>query len=329
MRFYVRPLDYNGSDATVKAFIIVGTEQDLVSEFGREVVARNYKGYAPVEISAREATIDDIRGLLFQESLLGASGFIWIRDGEAFDSKKFKAFVDLLSHEPSQGLLVTAVEKKKDVARWRALEGRDHVKVRVLDARDAESLVAALVRKAAKDGVTLSAAAARELLSRTESYPRASRELEKLLAYYHGCDAIGIGEVQRYVNLEPQSGLFDFIDAVLARDFTKSLVYLERFIAAGEKPDAAFHVLLSVFVSFVRAATMFRIGKKDKKVAEELGIYEWQARKYRAFAKKWTWSQAVEAFWELLRADARLKSGETRDVKVLLEKTILVLSART
>lgn len=309
----------------MKAFVIAGTDGEIVLELGREVVQRNYRGYAPIDYVARERGVKDLLGLLEQGSLLDAGSFIWLRDGESLSAREFETLRVALAVEPAQGLLVTATEKKANLQRWRQLEGPPHVRVRVVEAKDSGFVEASLVKRAAAQGVQLSPAAARELLARAESYGRAVRELDKLLSYHYGKDAVTLADVQAFVQLEPRSGMFDYVDAFLRRDFVASLSHLERLLAAGEKPDAAFHVLLSMFGSFVRAATMFKIGQREKEVAQALGIFEWQARKYRDFARSWSWTEMVEAQWRLLRADAALKSGEARDVAVLLKKTILSL----
>lgn len=305
--------------------ILVGSDEEFLNYKSREVIATNkLKKLEYTAFSVRERSFKELIGILGQGSLLGREEFIWVHDGGTIKNRELNILKEYLRAGILRKLLITSVEKKENVNRWQSFDGIKNVKVRLYSENHFELFIKEIEKIARKNGKLITKVAAESLLKKCNgSFGTAIQELYKLCSYFADKKEIASEDVETYVCEQPQSKLFGFIEAFLQRDIPLSTKRLEEVLACGEKPEAVFYVLLSTMYNFVKAITLFKLRRNEDEVAKLTGLQKWQARNYKKHSVCWEWEKLVDVYWKLLVADFRIKTGMSRDLKIILKKIIL------
>lgn len=313
----------------LRSIILAGVSEDFLMHKSLEVVEANRKkGIQATKFYLSESSFEELVAMLNQSSLLGSDEFVWVREAELLKDSEIRKLKSLLESEISRQLLITAVEKKKRLRRWQEFSGIRGVRLKIYDEIEMETLSRELIKIASRYGKTLTGAAAEILLKRCQrNFSIASGELIKLIHYFSEKSVLTIDEVQAYVKELPSGKLFNFIDALLQHDLAAAAKRLDDVLAAGERPEAIFYVLLSTFTDSVRAATLFKSGADEREVASAIGLEEWQVSNYKRNSKRWSWDELVEAYWLMLDFDSKIKTGEIRNPADALKRFISVLAA--
>lgn len=313
-----------------RVFILAGTDEDYLMHKSFEVVENNRKkGIQHARFYLLENSFKELTALLNQSSLLGGGEFIWVRDAQLLKDNEIKELKSSLEKEISRQLLMTAVEKRKSLlSRWKQFNDLKGVKLKIFEELGLKELARDLVKIAFRFEKTLTDAAAEMLLKRCQrNFGIASGELKKLIYYFFDRKTLTVNEVQAYVKELPSDKLFNFIDALLQRELPDAVKKLEDVLVTGEKPEAVFYVLLSTFTNYIQAATLFKLGVSVKEVLSTTGLEEWQINNYKRSSRKWSWDELVEAYWQLLSFDSKIKTGEIRNPKDALKCFLSVLTA--
>lgn len=308
-------------------FLIAGSDRDLVEYKSFEVVDINrQKGIEPETYSILERGIDELLTMINQPTLLGGEEFIWIRDGERLRKNQLKKLKTLLEKGVSRQLLITAVEKGRKIGRWESLKKIENVRSKLYKYPKNSDYVRELKKFAGKRSKTLEPSAAETLIKKCRgNFGLSVRELDKLLWFYLDKPKITGKEVNNFVNTVPEARLFSFIDAYLSNDGREAGIHLEEILRSGEKPEAVFYILLSSFSSFVKAVTALKLKMGDSEVAEYADLKKWQVRNYKRFSKEWKWDQLVDIYWNALRYDMKVKRGDERNLKNVLNRMVIEL----
>jgi DNA polymerase-3 subunit delta len=141
----------------------------------------------------------------------------------------------------------------------------------------------------------------------SELYPL-HNEIEKLRTYVGNGNAVTTRDVDELVLRTEQFGPFELGDAILARDYRKSVQVAGAMLADGAEP-------LMVLGQIVRVWRQLFIGKglasqrSGKEVAAAVGIPPFKAGEFVAGCRKYEWRQLVVGFREILNLDRALKSS--------------------
>jgi DNA polymerase III delta subunit len=133
-------------------------------------------------------------------------------------------------------------------------------------------------------------------------------EIEKLRTYAGNGMPITTRDVDELVLRSEQFGPFELGDAILARDYRKSVQVAGAMLADGAEP-------LMVLGQIVRVWRQLFIGKglasqrSGKEVAAAVGIPPFKAGEFVAGCRKYEWRQLVLGFREILNLDRALKSS--------------------
>jgi DNA polymerase III delta subunit len=141
----------------------------------------------------------------------------------------------------------------------------------------------------------------------SELYP-IHNEIEKLRTFVGAGKPITNRDVDELVLRSEQFGPYELGDAILARDYRRSVQVAGAMLADGAEP-------LLVLNQIIRIWRQLFIGKglttqrNPKEVAAAVGLPAFKAGEFVAGCKKYEWRQLAMGFREILNLDRTLKSS--------------------
>lgn len=306
--------------------MIVSFDRDLLEVRARMFVdTQKETGVFPAIRSYAEEGIEDVLSEASQGVLFSRNEFTWYRDLDSISQSEFEKLVGVLENLTHKNLLITVSEQKKNLERWKVFEKFPHVKIVIYADNDISIYEKILMGAAAKQGFRMSLKAAHALIDRCGGNIRfAYHELLKLILYKFEEKTITEKDVYDFVSSVSEVRTFDFIDSILSKNFEQAAGQLHEIVSSGEKPEAIFYIFLQQFSSFVTVAIDYKAGLKESEIEKETGIKSWQIKKkYVPFSMKWTPDELVNAYWELLKIDMKIKKGTIRDYGYALKLFLL------
>ena len=139
-------------------------------------------------------------------------------------------------------------------------------------------------------------------------------ELEKLVAYALG-RRIESADVVALVAEEDISAMFQFIDAVSAKDGRNAYQLMRGILARGESP--------LVIMTMLARQTRLMISAKEydklnaDQLAEAIGVHPYVAKKIIPQARRFNMAELEKAHLTLMETDLAVKTGRMEDVAAL------------
>jgi DNA polymerase III delta subunit len=133
-------------------------------------------------------------------------------------------------------------------------------------------------------------------------------EIEKLRTYVGAGKSITNRDVDELVLRSEQFGPYELGDAILARDYRRSVQVAGAMLADGAEPLMMLGLIIRVWRNlFVGKGLASQ--RSPKEVAAAVGIPSFKAGEFVAGCKKYEWRQLVLGFREILNVDRTLKSS--------------------
>jgi len=142
-------------------------------------------------------------------------------------------------------------------------------------------------------------------------------EIEKIRLNLGSRNRIEVADVEQVAGANRQFNVFEFCDAVGRRDLKASLLILRQLFLQGEKAVSILAMLSRQFFIFSRIKGLQNRRLSDEELARELKLAPFFVRNYRQQASLYSPEQMTQAFFLLLEADQRLKSGYSKPAMVL------------
>jgi DNA polymerase-3 subunit delta len=230
----------------------------------------------PADVAAALATLT-----------FGAGERYLLADGvECWKAGDLEPLERALADMPPGTVLVLIGRGRKVVVRLtKAVEGAGG-EIRDYPAPKPWELPRWCVARAQELGLELEPDAAKELVARVGArQQRLARELEKLAIAIHPDTRAGLEEVERLAAGDPAAQAYDLADALVTGDVAASLALAER-LAGREDPTRLAFPLVRRLRDVHRAAELLDAGLPEAKVAGELGMPPWLAKRTVAHARK-------------------------------------------
>jgi DNA polymerase III delta subunit len=313
--------------ASANIVVIFGSDKELVDFKSERLVENNRRlGLQPKIFRLSESRVDEVISEYEQGSLFSSSEFIWVKEAEHLEDNDFSKLISSLSVNRNRYMVISACEAdykkgRSRLTRWKDFEKYEHILVFAIEGSALANYVKEIVRYVRNSGFEISFKAAETLINKCNGkFSTAVSELKKLMLYKYDSRRIEEKDILSFIEVLPELKVFDFVNKVLNRDFADALKTYSIVLEGGEKPEALFYMLLNQMSQFVSAAVYIKSGKKSRRdIAEAVGINEWQVERFERFASKWKWAELVDAYWELLLLDGKLKSGEIRDYSLAVK----------
>lgn len=171
-----------------------------------------------------------------------------------------------------------------------------------------------LVRRAGARGIDLAPEAASALVEAVGEDPAAlARSLEQAASAFPG-ERITREQVERQFRGPGEQHIWDLCDRAFARDLGGAMRSLRTLLAAREDPLLVLGGLAS------RLRDLLRVGALPERMplgelTRAAGLrFEWQARRYREQARRFTLEELVTIHAGIVEADRALKSGADAEI---------------
>ena len=152
-------------------------------------------------------------------------------------------------------------------------------------------------------------------------------EIEKLSTFVGEGEKITRQAVERVVGALRSISIFEFIDAIGARDHPKSMILLQRLLEQGEEPVRAVAMICRHFQLLLKAQTLVGRSLSRQGMAGELGVSPYFLESYLDQARRYPRGSLWAGLGALLEADSRLKSQGRRQEHLVMDLLVQRLCA--
>ena len=251
-------------------------------------------------------------------------------------SKKFQSqeskdkFIKLLDELPSSTALVlmesTPLNDSNWLFKW-AKKAGERAYIRSYMVPKGGEMTKWIQNYAREQGGELDYQAASLLGELVGDAPRiAANEVEKLLAYVNYARPVEVDDVDHLVaSAGGQGDFFILIDSIASGNGRKAMDMLHR-LWDEQPPIMLFFSLVGHFRLLVQTREVIEEGGNEGKVADDLGIHPYRAKKLTAQAKNLTMNTLELIYRRLLDYDLQIKTGQI-DPDLALETLIVGLTA--
>jgi len=182
-----------------------------------------------------------------------------------------------------------------------------------------QRLAAWLEKEAQRHGKRLGPGAAEKLVALTgNDLSTASMEVEKLVAFVGDRNEIDGRDVEEAVGDRSGAEIWEFTDALKARDAAAALRALDRYLGTFLRPEDALFPLLGMLRGELKMLLHAREGRESRglsgraladDLARSLEVHPFRAEKAAAASVRFGRGEIEAAFRRLLAVDRRLKSS--------------------
>lgn len=320
-----------GADAKGGVFLLEGDEEFLKEEAAQALID------AHIDPATRDFNLDILRGpdlepdtllsICHTPPMMAEWRVVVVRDAQALAANaRTRAALDTLltKHVPGLALLLLAQLPDRNRAKtWDAV-ARSATVLR-FPRPAAEELPDWAIARAAEDGITLEAQAARALAAAVGAELGVLiRELDKLRDYVGERNRITRADVEALVGHIPHVTRWDWFDTVGSGKLDQARRDLPALLNAGE---SGVGLVIGLGTHMLRVAIAVSGG--ERALSDALPPHQrWLARRIAQQARAWSVESMHGALDDLLRADRLLKSAPLTDWQIM-EELMLRLRGRS
>ena len=167
---------------------------------------------------------------------------------------------------------------------------------------------------AQRHGISISAAAAEELVSRAgENTRMLDNELKRLAEMVNG-PSVEIGDVERLVVRTAEVQPWDFLNAVSARDLQKSLMLLK--LLPSKNYVWTYTLLVSRIRELICAKALDARGQ-SRDLAVALGMQSWQVKNHTTWARRFSMDELLAALHRAVDVELALKGSRDSETALV------------
>lgn len=252
---------------------------------------------------------------------------ILIENSEFFKTKCDK-LADYLPTMPDTTCLIfveTAVDKRNRLFKAVKAKGR----VVEFQTQDESTLTKWILGILKREGKQISKSALSLFLDRTGTdMERISRELEKLLSYTYGRDAITPQDVEEICTVLTANRIFDMIRAIAEKNQKQALELYYDLLTLKESPRGILALLARQFQQLLLIKSLMAKGYDQASTASKAGLAPFIVRRLMGQARNFTAEQLTNALTDCAKAVEDVTSGRMNDV-LSVELLIVKYSSTT
>ena len=302
--------------ALKSAYLVCGEDDTKIDAWRARVRKRAEQENGPGALEAFDARQDapeEVAASLSALTFGGGTRYVMVDGVETWKPAAVEPLErELASPAPDTVLVLVARGKAPD--RLRKAVEKAGGELREYEAPNAKALPRWVADRAAEEGLTLDAEAARTLVSVVgNSQQRLSREVERLAILAHPKDRLTAEQVQRLAAGESSNQTYELADALVAGDLEQSLRLAELLVESGERPAGLVFPVLRGLRRSLRAAELVDAGVPESQIAKELRMPPWLAKRITAQARRADRDALERALCAFADLEVRMRSGECVD----------------
>jgi len=270
------------------AYLVSGDDDAKIDAWRARVRERAEAESGPGALElfeARTSPPDDIAAALATLSFASGGRYLLVDGVEGWRAGTLEPLERALAELPPETVLVLVARGRPParLAEAVAAAGGEH---RECAAPKPWQMPKWTIEQAAEQGLRLDSDAARALLAAIGTRPkRVVRELEKLALMVRPSSSVGAEEVQRLAAGEVTAQAYDLADAIVAGDRVGAFALAEELVERDDRPTRLVFPIVRRLREVHRAAGLAEAGASEKKVASELRMPPWAAKRTLARAR--------------------------------------------
>ncbi|WP_418722381.1 DNA polymerase III subunit delta [Enorma sp.] len=217
----------------------------------------------------------------------------------------------LAAPSPDTVCLIVADALARNTRLYKAVAKIDAKAVIDCSAKKRWELPAYVQGMASRHGVSISSAAAEELVARAGESTRMLDTQLKKLAAMTGSSSIELADVERYVVRTAEIKPWDFLDAVSARDVARAL---ELYRLLPPKSEVRLLSLLLTRVRELIVAKALDERGQARELASTLGVKDWQVKNHVRWSRLFSTDELVDALRSAVETECALKGSRDSEI---------------
>lgn len=217
----------------------------------------------------------------------------------------------LAAPSPDTVCLIVADALARNTRLYKAVAKIDAKAVIDCSAKKRWELPAYVQGMARRHGVSISSAAAEELVARAGESTRMLDTQLKKLAAMTGSSSIELADVERYVVRTAEIKPWDFLDAVSARDVARAL---ELYRLLPPKSEVRLLSLLLTRVRELIVAKALDERGQARELASTLGVKDWQVKNHVRWSRLFSTDELVDALRSAVETECALKGSRDSEI---------------
>lgn len=217
----------------------------------------------------------------------------------------------LAAPSPDTVCLIVADALTRNTRLYKAVAKIDAKAVIDCSAKKRWELPAYVQGMASRHGVSISSAAAEELVARAGESTRMLDTQLKKLAAMTGSSSIELADVERYVVRTAEIKPWDFLDAVSARDVARAL---ELYRLLPPKSEVRLLSLLLTRVRELIVAKALDERGQARELASTLGVKDWQVKNHVRWSRLFSMDELVGALHSAVETECALKGSRDSEI---------------
>jgi DNA polymerase III subunit delta len=298
------------------AYLVCGEDDTKIDAWRSRVRKRAEADNGPgalEQFDAKQDAPEDVAAALQTLTFGGGTRYVMVDNVESWKPAAVEPLErELASPAPDTVLVLVARGKAPDkLSKAVATAGGE---LREYEAPKPRALPGWVRERAAEEGLTLDAEAARTLVSVVgTSQQRLSREVERLALLAHPKTSLTAEQVQRLAAGESSSKGFELADALVQGDLEESLRLAERLVEGGDRPAGLVYPILDGLRRTMRAAELIDAGVSESQLAAELKKPPWLAKRIAAQARRADRDGLERALCAFADLEVRMRNGDCVD----------------
>lgn len=217
----------------------------------------------------------------------------------------------LAAPSPDTVCLIVADALARNTRLYKAVTKIDAKAVIDCSAKKRWELPAYVQGMASRHGISISSAAAEELVARAGESTRMLDTQLKKLAAMTGSSSIELADVERYVVRTAEIKPWDFLDAVSARDVARAL---ELYRLLPPKSEVRLLSLLLTRVRELIVAKALDERGQARELASTLGVKDWQVKNHVRWSRLFSMDELVGALHSAVETECALKGSRDSEI---------------
>lgn len=230
----------------------------------------------------------------------------------------------LAAPSPDTVCLIVADALARNTRLYKAVAKIDAKAVIDCSAKKRWELPAYVQGMASRHGISISSAAAEELVARAGESTRMLDTQLKKLAAMTGSSSIELADVERYVVRTAEIKPWDFLDAVSARDVARAL---ELYRLLPPKSEVRLLSLLLTRVRELIVAKALDERGQARELASMLGVKDWQVKNHVRWSRLFSMDELVDALRSAVETECALKG--LRDSEIAFTTWFVSIAQRS
>ncbi len=152
---------------------------------------------------------------------------------------------------------------------------------------------------------------------------RLAVEVEKACAFVGDRDTLSRDDIESVMSLTAPTSVWEYLEALGARDARGALRMLSSLLAEGESVFAVWALSVKQVRQMIAASALAGRGEGRAELMREVGMADWQARRLEGQAARFAAHELERALVEAAATEAEMKTS--RDPRLVFERWIVGL----